>query len=152
MPPKRKTAPAEAPTPAKTTKITPVAECSEYDISHATADASGDAAANSSTAVTASTGNIAERFLSELVAPFNEDVARLTFGKPVEYVYNPLDYAREPHEDYIRKYCNSTKEILFLGMNPGPFGMAQNGVIVHLAFLGAGGGGGGIFCVGIAPN
>ncbi|XP_022084666.1 single-strand selective monofunctional uracil DNA glycosylase-like isoform X2 [Acanthaster planci] len=96
-------------------------------------NAMGDAAsaiapATTSNVTTPSSGGIADRFLSELVAPFNRDVAGMEFGKPVEYVYNPLEYASEPHEDYIRKYCNSTKDILFLGMNPGPFGMAQNGV------------------------
>ncbi|XP_061471081.1 single-strand selective monofunctional uracil DNA glycosylase [Rhineura floridana] len=52
----------------------------------------------------------------------------LTFLEPVRYVYNPLDYAWEPHQDYVRRYCQSRKEVLFLGMNPGPFGMAQTGV------------------------
>ncbi|XP_053152938.1 single-strand selective monofunctional uracil DNA glycosylase isoform X1 [Hemicordylus capensis] len=52
----------------------------------------------------------------------------LTFLEPVQYVYNPLDYAWEPHQDYVRRYCQSRKEVLFLGMNPGPFGMAQTGV------------------------
>lgn len=52
----------------------------------------------------------------------------LTFFEPVQHVYNPLDYAWEPHQDYVHKYCRSHKEVLFLGMNPGPFGMAQTGV------------------------
>nr|XP_028577443.1 single-strand selective monofunctional uracil DNA glycosylase isoform X2 [Podarcis muralis]XP_028577444.1 single-strand selective monofunctional uracil DNA glycosylase isoform X2 [Podarcis muralis]XP_028577445.1 single-strand selective monofunctional uracil DNA glycosylase isoform X2 [Podarcis muralis] len=52
----------------------------------------------------------------------------LSFLEPVEYVYNPLEYAWEPHEDYVRRYCQFRKEVLFLGMNPGPFGMAQTGV------------------------
>jgi single-strand selective monofunctional uracil DNA glycosylase len=43
-------------------------------------------------------------------------------------VYNPLDYAREPHERYLRKYGPGTKRVVLLGMNPGPFGMAQTGV------------------------
>ena len=44
------------------------------------------------------------------------------------YVYNPLNYAAAPRENYINKYLDSTKKTLFLGMNPGPYGMAQNGV------------------------
>ncbi|GBN30350.1 Single-strand selective monofunctional uracil DNA glycosylase [Araneus ventricosus] len=55
-------------------------------------------------------------------------LADLTFNENVRYIYNPLDYAKETHEFYIRTYCNGPKVILFLGMNPGPFGMAQNGV------------------------
>jgi single-strand selective monofunctional uracil DNA glycosylase len=43
-------------------------------------------------------------------------------------VYNPLDYAREPAEQFLERAGNGRKEIVFLGMNPGPWGMAQTGV------------------------
>lgn len=52
----------------------------------------------------------------------------LNFSTPVTHVYNPLKYAKETHEDYMRKFCKVGQKVLFLGMNPGPFGMAQNGV------------------------
>ncbi|XP_066564572.1 single-strand selective monofunctional uracil DNA glycosylase [Amia ocellicauda] len=52
----------------------------------------------------------------------------LEFGPPVRYVYNPLEYAWEPHSRYVSTYCHSGQQVLFLGMNPGPFGMAQTGV------------------------
>ena len=55
-------------------------------------------------------------------------VARLKFQAPVAYVYNPLDYAREPHERYLERWGSGQKPVLLLGMNPGPFGMAQTGV------------------------
>lgn len=58
-------------------------------------------------------------------------VASLSFGPPVAYVYNPLDYAREAHEQYLRRCaaaCRGDGPVLFLGMNPGPWGMAQTGV------------------------
>jgi single-strand selective monofunctional uracil DNA glycosylase len=55
-------------------------------------------------------------------------VGRLEFGPPVAFVYNPLDYAREPHEQYLRRYGTGPNQIILLGMNPGPFGMAQTGV------------------------
>ena len=48
--------------------------------------------------------------------------------KGVEYIYNPLEYALELHNQYIEKYCKTPKKIVFLGMNPGPFGMVQTGV------------------------
>ena len=51
----------------------------------------------------------------------------LAFTK-ASHVYLPLDYAREPHEEYLRRYGSSPKRVIFLGMNPGPFGMAQTGV------------------------
>lgn len=44
------------------------------------------------------------------------------------YIYNPLEYAWETHADYIRRYGEGRKRVLFLGMNPGPFGMTQTGV------------------------
>ncbi len=46
----------------------------------------------------------------------------------VSYVYDPLDYAFEPHRMYLERYGAAPKEVLLLGMNPGPFGMAQTGV------------------------
>ena len=52
----------------------------------------------------------------------------LTFQAPVSYVYNPLEYAREPHERYLERWGAGKKEVLLLGMNPGPFGMVQTGV------------------------
>ncbi|EDO49461.1 predicted protein [Nematostella vectensis] len=52
----------------------------------------------------------------------------IDFGFPVCYIYNPIEYASETHINFLDKYCTSTKKVLFLGMNPGPFGMAQNGV------------------------
>src|SRR5438067_25139 len=56
------------------------------------------------------------------------DVDKLTFAPPVTHVYNPLGYAWRAHELYLRRYGDTTKRVVFLGMNPGPFGMAQTGV------------------------
>ncbi len=52
----------------------------------------------------------------------------LQFTSPITHVYNPLDYACEAHECYLQKYGINPRDILLLGMNPGPWGMAQNGV------------------------
>jgi single-strand selective monofunctional uracil DNA glycosylase len=57
-----------------------------------------------------------------------EDVGKLEFSAPIAYVYNPLVYARAAHEAYLERFGASPKEVLLLGMNPGPFGMAQTGV------------------------
>jgi single-strand selective monofunctional uracil DNA glycosylase len=43
-------------------------------------------------------------------------------------VYHPLEYAWQPHEQYLRRFGSGKKRVLFLGMNPGPFGMAQTGI------------------------
>jgi single-strand selective monofunctional uracil DNA glycosylase len=55
-------------------------------------------------------------------------VGKLKFGPPVTHVYNPLDYAWRAHEIYLRRYGSTEKRVIFLGMNPGPFGMAQTGI------------------------
>ena len=58
----------------------------------------------------------------------SRQVERLKFAPPVTHVYNPLTYAWQAHEDYLRRFGASQKRVVFLGMNPGPFGMAQIGV------------------------
>lgn len=55
-------------------------------------------------------------------------LAPLRFAAPVTHVYNPLDYARRPHEQYLTRWGTGAKKVLFLGMNPGPYGMGQTGV------------------------
>jgi len=61
-------------------------------------------------------------------AELRDAVNRLSFSPPVECVYNPLDYAWAAHEQFLSRYGTGTKRAVFLGMNPGPFGMAQVGV------------------------
>ncbi len=57
-----------------------------------------------------------------------EQVEQMAFAS-VPYVYNPLVYARAPHEAYLERWgSKSPREVLMIGMNPGPFGMAQTGV------------------------
>ncbi len=64
--------------------------------------------------------NITETLVTEL--------ENLEFSLPVAYVYNPLVYASEPHVQYLARYGTGMKEYVFVGMNPGPWGMAQTGV------------------------
>jgi single-strand selective monofunctional uracil DNA glycosylase len=66
--------------------------------------------------------------LIRVARQLNRALAPLKFSAPVTHVYNPLDYAWAPQEIYLRKFGGSRKRIVFLGMNPGPFGMAQTGV------------------------
>src|ERR1700761_3208639 len=66
-----------------------------------------------------------------LVAAARELSARaglLRFAAPVTHIYNPLDYAWNPHEEYLHRFGHTRKKVIFLGMNPGPFGMTQTGV------------------------
>ena len=53
----------------------------------------------------------------------------------VSHVYNPLDYASETHSQFVKRYGNGTKKLMFLGMNPGPYGMAQNGVSFKINYI-----------------
>jgi single-strand selective monofunctional uracil DNA glycosylase len=55
-------------------------------------------------------------------------VDTLNFAEPVAYVYNPLDYAWRAHKQYLEMMNPLGSSVLFLGMNPGPWGMAQTGV------------------------
>jgi single-strand selective monofunctional uracil DNA glycosylase len=56
------------------------------------------------------------------------DLERIRFASPVTHVYNPLCYAWEPHRAYLERYGRAPREVLLVGMNPGPWGMAQTGV------------------------
>lgn len=66
--------------------------------------------------------------LIEAAKKLSHDVDRLRFRPPVTHIYNPLNYAWAAHEAYLRSFSASRKRIVFLGMNPGPFGMVQTGV------------------------
>ena len=66
--------------------------------------------------------------LEMIAAELSAKVSKLEFGPPVNHVYNPLDYAWEFHAEYLRRYGGGPKEVLLVGMNPGPWGMAQTGV------------------------
>lgn len=52
----------------------------------------------------------------------------LEFSPPVACVYQTLDYTWEAHHEYLKRFGTGKKRVVFLGMNPGPFGMAQTGV------------------------
>lgn len=69
----------------------------------------------------------AERLI-QAAGRLSRAVDALHFAAPVTHVYNPLAYAARAHERYLRKFGASRKRVVFLGMNPGPFGMAQTGV------------------------
>lgn len=66
--------------------------------------------------------------LVQISRELSRNVEKLQFSAPVTHVYNPLEYAREPHERYLEQWGSGPKRALLLGMNPGPFGMAQTGV------------------------
>lgn len=75
----------------------------------------------------ASSSSIAKKVLLTSTK-LRDAVSALDFAEPVTHVYNPLEYAWDLHAAYIRKYGGTKKRVLMLGMNPGPWGMAQTGV------------------------
>ena len=58
----------------------------------------------------------------------NAALSGLRFAAPVHTVYAPLEYAWCGFRAYVEGYAPRRARALFLGMNPGPFGMAQTGV------------------------
>lgn len=67
--------------------------------------------------------------LQAIAADLAGAVNQLTFAPPVTHVYNPLSYAWQPHADYLRRYGGEMRDrVVFVGMNPGPWGMVQTGV------------------------
>lgn len=66
--------------------------------------------------------------ITELYKQLREDVNKLAFSAPVVSVYNPLDYAWQGFERYTGYLSERGVKYVFLGMNPGPWGMAQTGV------------------------
>lgn len=71
---------------------------------------------------------MARTTLIDITQDLSAAVDKLSFSEPVTHVYNPLDYAWAAHEQYLQRFGQGERRIVFLGMNPGPFGMAQTGV------------------------
>lgn len=70
--------------------------------------------------------------LYQIELKLNAIINLLKFKSPVAAVYNPIDYSAELHCAYLRKFLNIPLSVLFIGMNPGPWGMCQTGVITGL--------------------
>lgn len=66
--------------------------------------------------------------IQSLAQELNQRLAKLSFPEPVAYVYNAFEYAFPGYVGYTDKFATTTKRVFFLGMNPGPWGMAQTGV------------------------
>ena len=66
--------------------------------------------------------------LVKVARELSKSVGSLSFELPTAYIYNPLEYAWEIHRQYLELAGGGKKKVVFLGMNPGPYGMAQTGV------------------------
>lgn len=63
-----------------------------------------------------------------ILADLRDRTGTLRFADPVTHVYNPLEYAWASVRQYIERFGDGPRRVLFLGMNPGPWGMTQTGV------------------------
>jgi single-strand selective monofunctional uracil DNA glycosylase len=66
--------------------------------------------------------------LWKIAQDLTRELQDLRFDPPVTHVYNPLSYAAEPHRAYLERFGDGAEDAILLGMNPGPWGMAQTGV------------------------
>ncbi len=70
---------------------------------------------------------MSEPDLLDVARTLAHGVAGLKLTTP-SHVYNPLVYAWTGHREYLRRYGTQRGRVLLMGMNPGPWGMAQTGV------------------------
>ncbi len=75
-----------------------------------------------------STRGAVQRTPEQIVAALIRRTAALHFAPPVSHIYNPLIYAQGAFLLYWQRYGRTSKEVVFVGMNPGPWGMAQTGI------------------------
>jgi single-strand selective monofunctional uracil DNA glycosylase len=66
--------------------------------------------------------------LITITRELSNGVDALSFNEPVSCVYNPLVYAWKAHKSFLETYGEGKGRVLLIGMNPGPWGMAQTGV------------------------
>lgn len=66
--------------------------------------------------------------LIQIAQELCNDVSQQSFAPPITHVYNPLEYAWALHREYLERYGAGHPEVVLVGMNPGPFGMAQTGI------------------------
>lgn len=68
--------------------------------------------------------------LCRISRKLSRDLSALTFSAPVTHTYDPTVHARRLHEAYLSRFGvrEGTPRAIFVGMNPGPWGMVQSGV------------------------
>lgn len=67
--------------------------------------------------------------LYDIECRLSQELNAITFkSATIAAVYNPVEYASDLHCAYMKRFLTGSKAVLFIGMNPGPFGMVQTGV------------------------
>lgn len=72
--------------------------------------------------------NATAKALIDDASRLGKQCGKLHFGEPVATVYNCFDYALPGYAAYVEKFVDGPRRSLFLGMNPGPWGMVQTGI------------------------
>ncbi|MCY2974613.1 MAG: single-stranded DNA-binding protein [Planctomycetota bacterium] len=72
--------------------------------------------------------NVYSKRLLDLAKELSSQLKAIDFSSVAFCVYDPLQYAFEPHAEYLKKYVHGPVRVLYLGMNPGPWGMVQTGI------------------------
>jgi single-strand selective monofunctional uracil DNA glycosylase len=70
------------------------------------------------------------RKVYEIECQLYAELLTLPYPASICAVYNPLDYARALHCQFMAKFLDGPKDLLFVGMNPGPWGCCQTGVLL----------------------
>lgn len=65
--------------------------------------------------------------LSHLIRKLAHDLDTLEWSTP-SHVYNPMQYAWDGYEQLLERFGEQRGRVLLVGMNPGPWGMAQTGI------------------------
>ena len=65
--------------------------------------------------------------IAQLYKHLSDEVDGLKFSLPVSHVYNPLNYAWDGFTQYLSLLPERAR-VVFVGMNPGPWGMSQTGI------------------------
>jgi len=66
--------------------------------------------------------------LADAARELSDSLAQIDFSRYADWVYNPLSYAWPAHQQYLERYAGKECQVVFMGMNPGPWGMAQTGI------------------------
>ena len=71
---------------------------------------------------------VVQRFWN-LESALAEELFQLKYeNSKVKYILNPLDYAQDPHINFLKKCLSGPRRVMFVGLNPGPWGMCQTGI------------------------
>lgn len=66
--------------------------------------------------------------LMDAAKVLNGELRQIDYSPVTDWIYAPLEYAWDVYELYLRTYVHESASVVFIGMNPGPWGMTQTGI------------------------